>query len=392
MRIAFDVQALCVGREEVRGIPYYEKNLLQHMIDRKKHDYGLCFFDYAKERNNRQRLLNNLDRHISDEMLCECNDVDYRKIIKATKTNDVKFWEEKSYADYFDSGFDGYHLLSHLHIPQNLEEKSLVTVHDIIPMTSMDTLEFDFMQYPGFTNGIKYLRDKNISVLSVSEYTKKLLVDVLNFDEHQIHVVWAGYDEKIFFPEQAPDVLDKYGIDEDYFYYLGAIQKRKDITTLVKAFNVVKQTKKKAKLVISGKESGINNEFFEELQASKYKADIVLTGYVSDREKRILMSMAKAFVFPSLAEGFGLPVLEAMACGCPVITTDSTSLPEVGGQAALYFPVRQVERLAEIMLAIWEDGALYRECQNKGLRQARKFSWETAAIQTESVYEKVFGL
>ena len=125
----------------------------------------------------------------------------------------------------------------------------------------------------------------------------------------------------------------------------------------------------------------------EKIKNHTYTKDIILTGYVSEAQKRVLLSAAELFLFPSEYEGFGFPVLEAMACGTPVITTDATSLPEVGGDAAQYISVGDNEQLADTVMKLLGDRQKMAELRQKGFERCDLFSWEKTALENEKIYK-----
>ena len=132
-----------------------------------------------------------------------------------------------------------------------------------------------------------------------------------------------------------------------YLFFVGAFERKKNIACLIKAYDIVAAKDKELKLVIAGKPTWDDtSEIYDAVNTSPYRNRIVMPGYISAEQKRKLYSNALCFVFPSICEGFGIPVLEAMACGCPVITADNTSLPEVGGDAAIYVDAHSIEQLA----------------------------------------------
>lgn len=392
MNINIDVQSLCVPQNKVRGIPCYMKNLISAFLKHSKNDYTFSFFDYGKERGNRKYFYTNMGFEIRETSIFENNNVDYRLMTKAIGDKDVSFFGGTKYADYFPyTKWDLLHLPCHLRIPPNLNENTVVTVHDILPIFNEKTLTYEVDANQIFNNSMEFLRDNNIRVIAISEYTKEKLIEYYNVDEKKIEVVYNGFDNESFYNETNKEMLETYNLSGRYLLYLGAIQRRKDMYSVLKAYEIVKEKKQNndLKMVFAGDKCKQTDDFYKLVRDSKYSEDIVLTGYVTDEERRWLMSSAEVFVFPSLAEGFGLPIIEAMACETPVITTNQTSMPEVGGDAALYVPPRRPDLIADYIISLLENESLRLGCIKKGIKQKEKFSWERCSRETEDIYKKM---
>jgi len=183
----------------------------------------------------------------------------------------------------------------------------------------------------------------------------------------------------------------KYGINSDFLFYVGGVDLRKNIVGLAKIFFEYKIiNKSNIKLVMAGKEFENRQElidlgWYDAIKDSKYKKDIIHTGYVDDNELNALYKNAKAFVFPSLYEGFGLPVLEAMALGAPVVAFNNSSIPEVAGDAAVL--CKNEKEFVEGIKKIVDDKKFTQSLIKKGYKQVKKYSWEKTAKETLKVIE-----
>lgn len=187
-------------------------------------------------------------------------------------------------------------------------------------------------------------------------------------------------------------VLEKYGIRQPYLLTVGTIEPRKNLCTALRAYELFRQdSEQQMQWVIAGKSGWKNGDFYRALDASPFRSDVVLTGYTERQELPALYSMARLFVFPSLYEGFGLPVLEAMSCGAPVLVSNASSLPEVGGDAARYFEPNSVAELATQLSTLLRDEQELLEMSKSSLQQALKFDWEKTAEQFVSIFQKVSG-
>jgi len=230
-------------------------------------------------------------------------------------------------------------------------------------------------------NTPKYLT-KATSVVTVSEFSKDDIVKHYGIDPDKIDVIYNGV--KTIFRPFSVDIKDaikeKYTDGKEYFIYAGAIQPRKNLTNLLKAFSIFKKRLQSSmKLVIAGRLAWKNDEFLKLLNNYKYKSDVVLTGYVPEEELAGLIASAYALIYPSLYEGFGVPVAEAMKCGVPVLTSAKTSMQEVAGDAGLYFNPNDHVDIADKMMLIYKDEKLRNELVRIGQTIASRYNWELAA-------------
>ncbi|MEI8096983.1 MAG: glycosyltransferase family 1 protein, partial [Candidatus Moraniibacteriota bacterium] len=183
--------------------------------------------------------------------------------------------------------------------------------------------------------------------------------------------------------EELSEKLKNYNLQPtSYALYVGALQPRKNLVRLIEAFNVAKQTIPEMKLVLAGEKAWLPDEIFEAREKSPYKEDIIMTGAVSFENLRALYQGARLFVFPSLYEGFGLPILEAFSSHVPVLTANNSSLLEVGGEAALYCDAVSVEDVTKKLGQLWSDESLQKELVQKGHEQLKKFSWDNCTKET----------
>jgi glycosyltransferase involved in cell wall biosynthesis len=179
------------------------------------------------------------------------------------------------------------------------------------------------------------------------------------------------------------NVLKKYSLEaKKYLLYVGAIQPRKNIPVLLEAFAVERKSHFDMKLVLAGEKAWLWKETLDAIKNHPFRSDIIVTGKVSFADLVSLYAYAKMFVFPSLYEGFGIPVLEAMAAGTPVICSDNSSLPEVGGDAALYFEATNVSEFALRIESLWMNESLCEDMIRKGYENIKKFSWDKCARET----------
>jgi glycosyltransferase involved in cell wall biosynthesis len=259
--------------------------------------------------------------------------------------------------------------------------KKVTTVHDLVPILYPKHLVPKIIQ--NFNNNIKWIEKECERIIAVSESTKADLINQIGISGSQIDVVYSGVSEK-FKPVtnalQVEEVKKRYGIEKDYILTVGTLEPRKNIDKIVESFEKI--DKKELYLVVTGKYGWGQRQ-------AEGRDRVVTTGFVSDEDLPALYSGAMAFIYVSLYEGFGLPVLEAMACGCPVITSNVSSLPEVAGEAALLVNPINAKEITAAVNKIVEDKELRKKLSKQSLSRAGKFSWKTTAEKTLEVYNKV---
>jgi len=228
-------------------------------------------------------------------------------------------------------------------------------------------------------------------IITVSEFSKSEIVSGYNIHPDKISVVHNGITDSYKpVPEDIKkETRNKYADGHPYFLYLGAIHPRKNIHTLVQAFNQFKsEHKSDTQLVLAGRASWQTQEVTNAIANSPWKNEIKLPGYISTVEAVTLVGSAEVMIYPSFYEGFGLPLVEAMACGVPVICSNVSSLPEVAGNAALLFDPNDSNALAHQMNTITTDHSLREKMIGLGHQRTGDFSWDTAADKIYSILER----
>jgi glycosyltransferase involved in cell wall biosynthesis len=230
-------------------------------------------------------------------------------------------------------------------------------------------------------------------IIAVSEATKRDLLELYALEPEQVSVIPHGVDGQVFHPsspEEVERIRRRFGIAGPYLLSLGGIEPRKNLPNLVRAFARL-PAEGRPTLVVAGGSVEWNPEGRDALQEAmrdlpwEVSERVVLTGYVGEEEKVALLGGAEALVYPSLYEGFGLPVLEAMACGTPVVTSDLSALPEVAGDAALLVDPRDPAAIASAVERVLEDEDLRRDLKRKGISRAAAYTWEATARRTAAV-------
>jgi glycosyltransferase involved in cell wall biosynthesis len=286
---------------------------------------------------------------------------------------------KKYKADLFLSP-DGY-LSLRTKVPQ------LAVIHDINFVHRPDDLPWLIEKYYNFFFPRFARTAKRIA--TVSFYSKEDIARSFKISYDKIDVVYDGINQ-IFEPlseKEKIEVRKKYTAGAEYFLFVGALHPRKNVSGLLNAFDSFKiETENNIKLIIVGGEMHKTGDIFETYENMRYKNDVIFTGRVATNELHDIFGAALALTFVPFFEGFGIPVVEAMTAGVPVICSNTTSIPEVGGNAVIYADPMKIDQISNAMLKIASDKELRKELIEKGFEQKNKFSWdETAHLLWESV-------
>jgi glycosyltransferase involved in cell wall biosynthesis len=270
-------------------------------------------------------------------------------------------------------------------LPVSRRCRTVVTFHDLVFELFPEFYPWQSrlwqwqMSYP-------YLARMADQLIAVSENTKRDLVNIYHVNPDKITVIYEGVEPNYFQPVDPALVAAlkaKFNIPEDYLYYVGSLEPRKNVVAIIRGLSYLKQQGfVNIKLVISGGKGWLNEAIFAEVEKLNLQGEVIFTGSVTEIEKIAWLQGARAFVFPTLYEGFGLPVLEAMAAGCPVITSQISSLPEVTGNAALLIDPRNQTELNLALNKILSDQDLIRQLKEQGQKRASQFTWGATAVQT----------
>jgi glycosyltransferase involved in cell wall biosynthesis len=264
----------------------------------------------------------------------------------------------------------------------------VVTVLDMIPLHFPE--EYPRQQYY-FRYHVPRILKKSRRIVTISENTKYDIMTFYGIEPEKIYVIPPGFEKSRYrLGINSESVKMKCGLT-DYLLYVGNLLAHKNLRRLLRAFSLIAR-KMPYKLVIAGyKDSRYYPELETEVDALGHAEKVLFLDYVSADELPALYAGAKAFIFPSLYEGFGFPTLEAMACGCPVVVSNVASLPEVCGDAAYYIDPHNIESIAEGIYRVLTDESLRQSLINKGLERVKLFSWKKAAKEHIKIFEEVLS-
>lgn len=386
MRIGIDCRTILnPSAGEKAGIAHYTYHLVKSLLDLSHTDDFVLFFDYRARDVAKEFIRPNV------------------KIVFFT------FSQYKKYLPFFYSHvlvaanitaekLDVYHSPANI-IPLRYAGKFCITTHDLAIYRRPDL----FPKNQGFS--LKYIVPQSIhrakKIISVSESTKHDIQDFFSVDQKKIEVIYEGVDHKRFskFPPREDYrgyLRGRYKIRNDYILFVGTLEPRKNLIRLLEAFYKLlsdnPEYKRKYQLLLAGAKGWLYDTIFEEVKSRGLSANVLFSGYIDEKDLPLLYQNATIFVYPSLYEGFGLPVLEAMASGAPIITSNLSAMPEITGTAAMLCDPTDVEGLASAMQRFLEDEKLRTSYSERALAQAKKFTWEKCAAQTFQIYREVAGM
>ncbi|MBI1920701.1 MAG: glycosyltransferase family 4 protein [Geobacter sp.] len=267
----------------------------------------------------------------------------------------------------------------------------VVTLHDLIPVKHPELEKFAAHLY--WRLHIPYAARRSDFVITISQWAREEIMREYGVSADRIAVVMQSYDPAMAAPRDPVEggrIRARYGLPWGYLLYVGTIQPRKNLMTLIEAYALLKkQGGVPEKLVIVGRKGWLYEGLFSRVRELGLENDIIFTGFVPDEELPFIYDGARLFVYLSLLEGFGRPPLEAMACGVPVITSDTSAIPEVIGDAGIAVPPTDTAKVVEAIGRVLADPASADVMREKGLARAASFSWDAAARETLQVYEQV---
>jgi len=379
MNIIIDVRPLLGGR--LSGVEIYTLKLIEHLLKiDKKNRY--IFFSNAAKKNKP-----NLPHYKSDQVNIVHTTIPNKimnislKLFKWPKIDQIV----AKHLPNFKTDLIFQPDLRPLSVLPGT--KKICVVHDLSFHHFPQYFSLKTRIWHKFLNVKKTLRDYN-HIIAVSEYTKEDLISTYKLDPGKITVIHEGVEEDFcstISPVKTEKIRSRYHLPENYFLFLATHEPRKNLSRMIKAFKSFKKNDKLGfKLVLVGRS---NEKIFAKARV-KPDDDILITGFIPEEEKPYLFRMAKAFLYPSIFEGFGLPLLEAMKCGTPIITSNTSSMPEICADAALYVNPLSVADLKFAMHKIIEPDQRLK-LTSKMRERIKSFSWNKCANETLTLIESI---
>jgi len=284
---------------------------------------------------------------------------------------------------------------THFNSPILYFKRSIVTIHDITPYFFPGHKMRSIVRKIGFKTVFFSSVKKASKVIAVSENTKNDIANYFKIRKGKINIIYEGVDEqfKIISDDQKiTEIKKKYNITKPFIFYTGVWRNHKNLVGLIKAFGILKNKYKlDYQLVLGGKEDPYYPEVRETWRKLGLGNEIIRTDFIDQEDLPLFYNAAELFIIPSFYEGFGLIGLESMACGTPVVSSNTTSLPEVLGNGAIYFNPKDSKEIAKKIKLVLTDEKLYNELKKKGFKQVEKYSWRKMGEKTMGIYRKILG-
>ena len=398
MKIAIDIRPLL--EEKHTGVQEYLTGLLGQFLKLDRKNEYIFFYSVQKKIKNQKSKIKNIIQSMSSRTI-EDSKIKHIQIPNKFLNISLKFFN-RPYLDKLVGGVDVFFTPNMNFVPVSKNCRKVITFHDLSFERHPDFFSLKRRLWHKFINPKKQAKTAN-AIIAVSQSTKDDLVELYKIQPEKIKVIYSGINKQSQKPKaesrnyksKIKSIQNKYHLPEKFILYLGTIEPRKNIVGLIKAFELLKSNfpknlpnplykkgNNKYKLVIAGPKGWLYKDVFDSMRKSKYKKDIIFTGFIDQKDKQYFYELAELFVYPSFYEGFGFPPLEAMAQGAPAITSNISSLPEAIGDAAIMIDPYNINEIAQAMEMVLTDEALREKLKEKGIKQVEKFSWQKCARET----------
>ena len=380
MKIAFDAQLLF--EKQKTGIGWTVEHLLKNMELKNDNEYSLNYFSLHHRKEKREIMK---EFHRLGYRLNSCgwiHNVIYRKLwTRIPIPYSFLFGRKQEITQFF-----------HFDIPPGVHGTAVTFIYDMVYKAFPETIRKETLDT--LDHNLSRACDKADHIITISEFSKNEIMKYMKVPAEKISVMPCGVDHDKFHPNYSEDDIakakEKYGIHQEYILYLGTLEPRKNIVVLIEAYAKLREENKSGpKLVLAGKKGWLYDEIFEKVVSFHLSDDIIFTDYVGVDDVPLLLNGATVFVFPSIYEGFGLPPLEAMACGTPVISSNAASLPEVVGDAGILADPYSTEEIKNAIQLMINDEILRAELREKGLIRSNNFTWKASTVKLTEIYTKL---
>jgi glycosyltransferase involved in cell wall biosynthesis len=373
MNIAIDTRLL---ERKMTGVGRYLLNILKNLTEcDEQNDYFLFSYrrlpQYEKERIKSISTLKFTPQGIFQ---------------KATSPFWLNFVLPKYLEKYkIDLFFSPNHFLP----IKKIRPKSIVVIHDVFHKIDKNFHPLYYRKYADFL--LKRAVKNSELIIAVSESSKRDIIRFYNVPEEKIKVIYEAAEDA-FQPRDLSEIekrklREKYNFPEKFILYIGVLEERKNIEGIIKIADLIKD-KTETPIFLFGRIGYKGNQYIKEM---KKRRNIQYKGFVENQDLPYLYNLATIFLFPSFYEGFGLPVLEAMQSGIPVLTSNTSSLPEIVKDGGIMHDPRDYEKFAKSIMKLLEDKDFYYKMRNKGLEQAKKFSWKQTTKELVNLFNQIYG-
>lgn len=383
MKIAFESQLLLKGNRT--GIPWCAHNLIKGIAQDPEYSCQLNYFTKGIDKEKLEHLKEYENLGISKN---ECS------FLKASW---YKFlWlliPVVPYSLFFGKDAQITQFFNYV-VPPGVKGKKVTIVHDMAHLACRETVRAKTKIWLDLV--LKGSCKRADIILADSQFSKSEIIKYLNIPENKIRVMYPGVDLELFHPDYPEDEVKracrKYGIEEKYILYTGTIEPRKNIKRLIEAYDSLANDldiEKLPQLVLAGGKGWLCDDIYQAAGNAKLKDKIKFTGYVDEEDLPLLMKDAEIFCFPSLYEGFGIPPVEAMACGTPVLASNVAPMPEVLGEQVLYVDPFSVDSIALGIKKLILDSNLREQMSDKGAEYAKRYDWKYSVECLNQVYREL---
>ena len=385
MRIALDAQLLFEGQKT--GIGWNAVQLIDELTKEQGENYELNYFYLKNLWGRGRRYERAVIKKYKDRgcRICRCGF--FKTILYYLTRNHCPL----PYRFYFHNRADVIQFFNFI-VPPKIDIPVITYVHDMAYKACPETVE----------ERTRTILEKQLPrtcrecarIIVISEFTKKEVIKYLCIPKEKIRVINCGISQELLQKEvsddQKQEVLRKFKITGEYLLYVGTLEPRKNIGGLIDAYEKLqKELSDCPKLVLAGKKGWMYEEIYDKIKNYDLEEQVIITGYLTEEEKVVLMQEAKVFLFPSSYEGFGIPPAEAMACGVPVVVSKKASLPEVVGDGGLLIHPEDTREIADAVKKLLTNKNDYEDMVKKAKEQAARFTWKKAADGLRSVYREL---
>ncbi len=376
MRIGFDIRPFL--REET-GVGVYFKNLLFSLAGIDRTNEYFLFTSSLKDRFSPKKIPPLEKKH-------------FREFFYPVKIINFLWWRLgwPPLDFFFKNQLDLTHSPTPLPLPT--KGKKIVTVYDIFFLDFPELADYEARR--SFTQRMKHALQKADGIVTISRFTAQQMTERFDVEGERIKIVYPGIDQSFWEnveQKRLQQTKEYYGLPPDFLLFVGASERRKNLLNLLEALKIIHTRYKKIPLLLIGPKGQDYEKVRTKIRQLELDAWVKMFGYLDDDELKNFYWLASAFLYPSLWEGFGIPLLEAMACGVPVVTSQTSALPETGGDAAVYSDPKNPEDIAEKTIQVLEDNILRERLQSAGKKRIQSFRWENAASNLLHFYEFVMG-
>lgn len=383
MKIGIDIRCLTDGKRT--GVEEYTINLLENLFELdKKNEYVLFVNSWHES-------------HFDERIFSHFKNVKVRKFNFPNKLLNFCFWYLRwPLVDEMLGGVDIFFMPNINFVALSKKTKLVLTVHDLSFEIFPETFSAKRRAWHHFINA-RGLCKRADQVIAVSDSTRVDIINRYKISSHKVTRIYNGIASEIEKldrnDQKLIEVKEKYHLPFNFIFYLGTVEPRKNIPTIVKAFDQLRSLNhpqlEKYKLVIAGGRGWKIGNIIETMKNAKFTRDIIFTSCITNEDKASVYTLASIFVYPSFFEGFGIPVLEAMRCGVPVVTSNCSSLPEVVDRGAIMVDPDKPDELYLAMKELLLDRDLAGKFSQLGQKQSMRFSWRTSARETFAIFEKL---